>query len=225
MQIKHATARGLGYQGRCRPACSIPGRTCATASPTSPAPTAPRRATSTQAYDYYNGATTTPPSASASTTRRRGRRYRRRRDPATAFGSLFGATGRRPQRDGRQHRARLRADPRRRSGVPTEVVEVPLPPRRPASRSGRRPVEVAALATGRPAPRLRRPSPPSRRRPGRDRRGAQAEAAFTETVEVPLPPRRPSPRPARRGRAADRREEGAGRRHRRSRPRPCRAAQ
>ncbi|GJE58629.1 hypothetical protein MPOCJGCO_0711 [Methylobacterium trifolii] len=60
------------------------------------------------------------------------------------------------------------------SAVPSETVEVPLPPRRPASLSGADVVQVTSLVPDPVVPV----------------QTAQAPAA-TQTVDVPLPPRRP----------------------------------
>ncbi|KQP41372.1 lytic transglycosylase [Methylobacterium sp. Leaf104] len=77
------------------------------------------------------------------------------------------------------------------NGVPTETVEVPLPPRRPASLAGLATVEIAALAPAdATSPAAISPHPGIV--PAMTPAGAQVEAAFTETIEVPLPPRRPS---------------------------------
>ena len=79
------------------------------------------------------------------------------------------------------------------NGVPTETVAVPLPPRRPAALAGLATVEVAALAPADAAPASAAAiSPHPGIVPGMTPAGAQVEAVFTETIEVPLPPRRPS---------------------------------
>jgi hypothetical protein len=80
------------------------------------------------------------------------------------------------------------------NGVPIEMVEVPLPPRRPASLTGLGTVEVATLtpADAVPPASTAAISPHPGIVPGMTQAGAQVEAVFTESVEVPLPPRRPS---------------------------------
>ncbi|MCJ2083437.1 lytic transglycosylase domain-containing protein [Methylobacterium sp. J-090] len=80
------------------------------------------------------------------------------------------------------------------NAIPTERVEVPLPPRRPAGLSGS--VAPTAMASLDPAPAAIAPLAPAPA-PMASQAPAASQALATETapserVEVPLPPRRPS---------------------------------
>jgi len=76
------------------------------------------------------------------------------------------------------------------NAVPTESVEVPLPPRRPASLSGTgAPTAMASLD---PAPVAIAPHAPAPTTPMSMTAPHATEAPPSERVEVPLPPRRPS---------------------------------
>lgn len=186
MQIKHATARGMGYGGDAAglydPQTNLRYGIAYLAGAYRAA-----KGDLIQAYSYYSrgyyyaakrlGITTEVaddvPSAARS---------------GTAFGSLFGP---RPAADPNvtaANTALAYAPSPATDPAPTEVVEVPLPPRRPAFRSdvamsesitapAARPAELAALSV----------APPAAASPV-----ATAEPPVTETVEVPLPPRRPS---------------------------------
>jgi len=76
------------------------------------------------------------------------------------------------------------------NAVPTESVEVPLPPRRPASLSGT--VAPTAMASLDPAPVAIAPHAPAPTTPMSMTAPHATEAPPSERVEVPLPPRRPS---------------------------------
>ncbi len=222
MQIKHATARSLGYTGDAAglydPETNLRYGVAYLAG-------AYRTAQGNlhQAYQYYNrgyyyaakrqgiptvvASTVAPVAASAS-----------------ALASLF--TGRTPPAPAPVAMAYAAAEP-----VQVEAVEVPLPPRRPAALAGGAQVQFASLTTDAPSPAPPRPCrPPSRRsrypcRPGGRPASATrcrlpppprpettpaaltelrlspppatAEivgAAQVEAVAVPLPPRRPAPK-------------------------------
>lgn len=76
------------------------------------------------------------------------------------------------------------------NAVPTESVEVPLPPRRPASLSGTgAPTAMASLD---PAPVAIAPHAPAPTTPMSMTAPHATEPPPSERVEVPLPPRRPS---------------------------------
>jgi hypothetical protein len=187
MQIKHATARGMGYGGDAAglydPQTNLRYGIAYLAGAYRAA-----KGDLIQAYNYYNKGyyyaakrlgITTDVAADVPTAPRSG----------TAFGSLF---GQRPAVDPNvtaANTALAYAPSPATDPGPTEVVEVPLPPRRPAFRSdvalsdpvtatvaGARSADLAALSVAPQAASL----------------AMSAEPPVTETVEVPLPPRRPS---------------------------------
>ncbi|MGC5777885.1 lytic transglycosylase domain-containing protein [Methylobacterium sp. NFXW15] len=165
MQIKHATARSLGYTGDAAglydPETNLRYGVAYLAG-------AYRTAQGNlhQAYQYYNrgyyyaakrqgiptvvASTVAPVAASAS-----------------ALASLF--TGRTPPAPVPVAMAYAAAEP-----VQVEAVEVPLPPRRPAALAGGAQVQFASLTTDAPSS------------------GAPAAQVAVAAVEVPLPPRRPT---------------------------------
>lgn len=175
MQIKPATARGLGYQGDAAglydPATNLRYGVAYLAGAYRTA-----QGNLAQAYGYYNrgyyyaakrqgiasevAAVVAPVAASAS-----------------AVASLFtGQSAADPNVTAAN--AALAYAPGV-AAVPTETVEVPLPPRRPAAFGGGEAVQVADL------------------RPGTDPAVPAASAepgATVQAVAVPLPPRRPPPR-------------------------------
>ncbi|AWN36777.1 transglycosylase SLT domain-containing protein [Methylobacterium radiodurans] len=189
MQIKHATAKGLGYQGDAAglydPATNLRYGVAYLAGAYKTA-----KGDLAQAYAYYN----------------RGYYYAAKRQgiatevasvvapvaaSASAVASLF--TGA-PPAD-----ANLAAAGTALAYAPTlsaatvaqvESVEVPLPPRRPAALGGAAPVQLAAAdlaaveVAPQPAAQAAAPAAQSQ---------AAADPAHAESVEVPLPPRRPSP--------------------------------
>ena len=167
MQIKHATARSLGYTGDAAglydPATNLRYGVAYLAGAYRTA-----QGNIAQAYGYYN----------------RGYYYAAKRQgiptevasvvapvaaSASALASLFGG-GATP--DSGNASSALAYAPTAAVAAPTGAVEVPLPPRRPAMLGGA--VEVASLAAA------SAPAAPA------------AQAAPAQTVEVPLPPRRPA---------------------------------
>ncbi|MCJ2093745.1 transglycosylase SLT domain-containing protein [Methylobacterium sp. J-072] len=170
MQIKHATARSLGYTGDAAglldPATNLRYGVAYLAGAYRTA-----QGNVSQAYQYYN----------------RGYYYAAKRQgissevasvvapvaaSASALASLFGGG----VSDSTAASAALAYAPTAAAvaAVPTETVEVPLPPRRPVALSG--PAEYASL-TVEPAAAAASPV---------------VQMASAETVEVPLPPRRPA---------------------------------
>ena len=170
MQIKHATARSLGYTGDAAglydPATNLRYGVAYLAGAYRTA-----QGNVSQAYQYYNrgyyyaakrqgissevAAVVAPVAASAS-----------------ALASLFGGG----VSDSSAASAALAYAPTSAAvaAVPSETVEVPLPPRRPAALSGA--AEYASLSVE-PAAAAANPI---------------VQMASAETVEVPLPPRRPA---------------------------------
>ena len=168
MQIKHATARSLGYTGDAAglydPATNLRYGVAYLAGAYRTA-----QGNLSQAYQYYN----------------RGYYYAAKRQgistevasvvapvaaSASALASLFG---------GGAADARAAAPPALAyapvsvaAAAPTETVEVPLPPRRPAALTGM--IQFASLSVD-----------PAAAAPA-------AQSAQVEAVEVPLPPRRPA---------------------------------
>lgn len=175
MQIKHATARGLGYTGDAAglydPATNLRYGVAYLAGAYRTA-----QGNVTQAYTYYNrgyyyaakrqgvptevAAVVAPVAASAS-----------------ALASLFtGGAGADPGS------AALAYAPSAAVATPTERVEVPLPPRRPSALGGV--TEVASLSVEPvAAPAVAAPSSAP---------AAPAMVASAQSVDVPLPPRRPA---------------------------------
>lgn len=174
MQIKHATARSLGYTGDAAglydPATNLRYGVAYLAGAYRTA-----QGNLTQAYNYYNrgyyyaakrqgistevAAVVAPVAASAS-----------------ALASLFGGGA----ADARNPAAAALAYAPAASvaEVPTETVEVPLPPRRPAALAGGT-IQLASLSLEPAAPNPAASAP------------VAAEPA-AQAVEVPLPPRRPA---------------------------------
>ncbi len=196
MQIKHATAKGLGYQGDAAglydPEVNLRYGVAYLAGAYKTA-----KGNLAQAYTYYN----------------RGYYYAAKRQgvatevasvmapvaaSASAVASLF--TGAPPAADPNLAAAgtalayapTLAATP----SIQVESVEVPLPPRRPVGLGGSLgTVQLAAadLAAVEVAPqpsttRISTPQAPA----GQTQKTAAADPAQTDSVEVPLPPRRPS---------------------------------
>lgn len=194
MQIKHATARGMGYRGDAAglydPATNLRYGIAYLAGAYRTA-----KGDLTQAYTYYNrgyyyaakrggvstevsglgeGQTLGSPTSSA------------------AFGSIFSApAGLRSTGTDPAASSTVLAYAAVTAAAPTEVVEVPLPPRRPAALGGAalvaeaepaRAIDAAGLAALSVGPQIGAAS----------QAAASAEPAITEMVEVPLPPRRPS---------------------------------
>ncbi|SFL13199.1 lytic transglycosylase domain-containing protein [Methylobacterium pseudosasicola] len=174
MQIKHATARSLGYTGDAAglldPATNLRYGVAYLAGAYRTA-----QGNVSQAYQYYN----------------RGYYYAAKRQgissevasvvapvaaSASALASLFGGG----VSDSAAASAALAYAPTAAAvaAVPTETVEVPLPPRRPAAFSG-----VAEYASLTVEPVAAAASPAT---------SATVQVAAVETVEVPLPPRRPA---------------------------------
>ena len=190
MQIKHATARGLGYQGDAAglfdPRVNLRYGIAYLAGAYRAA-----KGDIARAYGFYN----------------RGYYYAAKRlgietnipddietpKSGAAFGTVFARAG--SPAVAAANTALAYAPSPAANGVPTELVEVPLPPRRPASLAGLGAVEVAALApeaapvAAAAAPTI---SPHPGIAPAMTQAGAQVEAAFSESIAVPLPPRRPS---------------------------------
>ena len=209
MQIKHATARGLGYTGDAAglfdPETNLKYGIAYLAGAYRAA-----KGDLEQAYRYYNrgyyyaakrlGIDATPPEADSATT------VASAAPPATArsangFDGMFALRGSAPAA-GSQALAYAAPGP-----GPTDAVEVPLPPRRPAALSGAADaVQVASLAQpAAPQPQAAIQNPPQaaalqaaafQTTPSQSavpQAAAQlASAAVADAVEVPLPPRRPS---------------------------------
>ncbi|GAN50028.1 lytic transglycosylase domain-containing protein [Methylobacterium radiotolerans] len=176
MQIKHATARSLGYTGDAAglydPETNLRYGVAYLAGAYRTA-----KGNVSQAYQYYN----------------RGYYYAAKRQgistevasvvapvaaSASALASLFGGgvadTRNNPAAAALAYAPTAAAV----AEVPTETVEVPLPPRRPAALAGAT-IELASLSID-PAAAAPGPAP------------GTAQAAAAPAVEVPLPPRRPA---------------------------------
>ncbi|ACB25747.1 hypothetical protein ABID82_002565 [Methylobacterium sp. PvP062] len=176
MQIKHATARSLGYTGDAAglydPETNLRYGVAYLAGAYRTA-----KGNVSQAYQYYN----------------RGYYYAAKRQgistevasvvapvaaSASALASLFGGgvadTRNNPAAAALAYAPTAAAV----AEVPTETVEVPLPPRRPAALAGAA-IELASLSID-PAAAAPGPAP------------GTAQAAAAPAVEVPLPPRRPA---------------------------------
>ena len=188
MQIKHATARGLGYTGDAAglydPETNLRYGVAYLAGAYRTA-----KGNLTQAYTFYNrgyyyaakrqgvatevAAVVAPVAASAS-----------------AVASLFTGAAAQPNPNLAAAGTALAYAPNLAPAaagpaVETAAVEVPLPPRRPASLGA--PVQLASLAEPVAAPAVASAAPAAAAQTG-----AAVEVAVAETVEVPLPPRRPS---------------------------------
>ena len=187
MQIKHATARSLGYTGDAAglydPETNLRYGVAYLAGAYRTA-----KGNVSQAYQYYN----------------RGYYYAAKRQgistevasvvapvaaSASALASLFGGgvadTRNNPAAAALAYAPTAAAV----AEVPTETVEVPLPPRRPAALgsavAAAAPAQIAELRLS-PQPE----APPAAMTPAAA--PAPATEAAVEAVEVPLPPRRPS---------------------------------
>ena len=182
MQIKHATARSLGYTGDAAglydPATNLRYGVAYLAGAYRTA-----QGNVSQAYHYYNrgyyyaakrqgisnevAAVVAPVAASAS-----------------ALASLFGGGA----ADARSPAASALAyAPTTLAEVPSETVEVPLPPRRPAALAGGT-FQLASLSVEPTAAAQMAVAPVA---PAAAAAPASADPA-AQTVEVPLPPRRPA---------------------------------
>lgn len=201
MQIKHATAKGLGYQGDAAglydPEVNLRYGVAYLAGAYKTA-----KGNLAQAYTYYN----------------RGYYYAAKRQgvatevasvmapvaaSASAVASLF--TGAPPAADpnlAAAGTALAYAPALAAPAIRIESVEVPLPPRRPAALGGAsaETVQLAAADLGalQVAPQPSAAPPPAHqisaaRAPAGQPQTAAADAAHMDSVEVPLPPRRPSP--------------------------------
>ncbi|MCJ2029252.1 transglycosylase SLT domain-containing protein [Methylobacterium sp. J-043] len=208
MQIKHATARGLGYTGDAaglyNPETNLKYGIAYLAGAYRAA-----KGDLEQAYRYYNrgyyyaakrlGIDATPPDAESATT------VASATSPATAnarsangFDGMFALRGNASAAGTQQALAYAAPGP-----GPTDAVEVPLPPRRPTALSAE-PLQVASLAQPTaPQPQASlQPQAATAQAAAPQVAAAQAMTAV-DAVEVPLPPRRPSetvlaaiPRPA-----------------------------
>ena len=177
MQIKHATARGMGYTGDASglydPATNLRFGVAYLAGAYRTA-----KGDLTQAYTYYNrgyyyaakrqGVSTAVASVVAPVAA-----------SASAVANLFTGGGSVDPNVVTANTALAYAPTA--AGSTVEAVEVPLPPRRPGSLSGAEMIQLASLDV---APALRTSMPASQ--------AASVEVQATQAVEVPLPPRRPS---------------------------------
>ena len=196
MQIKHATARGLGYSGDAAglydPDTNLKYGIAYLAGAYRAA-----KGDLEQAYRYYNRGyyyvakrlgieadvpqdAATPTSVAAASAAK----------SANGFDGLFALRGSAPTA-GTQ--ALAYAAP---TTAPADAVEVPLPPRRPASLSGaaepaQTPVQVAAVQAA-AAPVAYTAAPASAPVQPAQAQAAAAAVQLSDAVEVPLPPRRPS---------------------------------
>ncbi|HJE23702.1 MAG TPA: transglycosylase SLT domain-containing protein [Methylorubrum populi] len=207
MQIKHATARGLGYSGDAAglydPDTNLKYGIAYLAGAYRAA-----KGDLEQAYRYYNrgyyyvakrlgieadvpdsAGTTVVASAAPAASAPVGGPAK----SANGFDTLFALRGNAPAA-GTQALAYAAPGP-----GPSDAVEVPLPPRRPAALSGAlETLQVASLApqaspvpSASTAPPATQPaqSPTQAAQPAA---GPEAQAVLADAVEVPLPPRRPS---------------------------------
>ncbi|MHB2210396.1 lytic transglycosylase domain-containing protein [Methylobacterium sp. CM6257] len=177
MQIKHATARSLGYTGDAAglldPATNLRYGVAYLAGAYRTA-----QGNLTQAYQYYN----------------RGYYYAAKRQgistevasvvapvaaSASALASLFGGGAANPGTSAAASALAYAPTAAAVAEVPIETVEVPLPPRRPAALGGGT-VQLASLSIE-PAASVAAPAPVP-----------AEQAAPVQAVEVPLPPRRPA---------------------------------
>lgn len=206
MQIKHATARGLGYSGDASglydPDTNLKYGIAYLAGAYRAA-----KGDLEQAYRYYNrgyyyvakrlgieadvpdsASTTVAASAAPAASAPVGGPAK----SANGFDSLFALRGNAPAA-GTQALAYAAPGP-----GPSDAVEVPLPPRRPAALSGApETLQVAGLAPqASPAPSAAAPPatqpPQSLAQAAQPPAGPEAQVVLTDAVEVPLPPRRPS---------------------------------
>lgn len=196
MQIKHATARGLGYSGDSAglydPDTNLKYGIAYLAGAYRAA-----KGDLDQAYRYYSrgyyyvakrlGIEADVPEKPAATVASA--------KSATGFDGLFALRGSAAPAAGTAALAYAAPGP-----ATTDTVEVPLPPRRPASLSGG--AETAAVAslqpTAAPQPQTQPAAGPSGAAQGAaapvapSQIAAATVPALTDAVEVPLPPRRPS---------------------------------
>jgi hypothetical protein len=191
MQIKPATARGLGYQGDAAglfdPAVNLRYGIAYLAGAYKTA-----KGDLARAYGYYNrgyyyaakrlGIETEPPEGV--TTVASGAKS------GAAFASAFDRSAPVDPNIAAANTALAYAPSPAANGVPTESVEVPLPPRRPASLSGAgMPTAMASLDQ---APVAMTPLAPAPTTPVSLTTPGAMDAVPSERVAVPLPPRRPS---------------------------------
>jgi len=191
MQIKHATARGLGYQGDAAglfdPAVNLRYGIAYLAGAYKTA-----KGDLARAYGYYNrgyyyaakrlgietevpeGVTTVASGAKSGAT----------------FTSAFDRSAPIDPNVTAANTALAYAPSPAANAVPTESVEVPLPPRRPASLSGGD--ASTAMASLDPAPVAMTPLAPAPTTPVSLTTPVAMDTAPSERVAVPLPPRRPS---------------------------------
>lgn len=191
MQIKHATARGLGYQGDAAglfdPAVNLRYGIAYLAGAYKTA-----KGDLARAYGYYNrgyyyaakrlgietevpeGVTTVASGAKSGAT----------------FTSAFDRSAPVDPNVSAANTALAYAPSPAANAVPTESVEVPLPPRRPASLSGGD--ASTAMASLDPAPVAMTPLAPAPTTPVSLTTPVAMDTAPSERVAVPLPPRRPS---------------------------------
>jgi len=191
MQIKHATAKGLGYQGDAAglydPETNLRYGVAYLAGAYKTA-----KGNLAQAYTYYN----------------RGYYYAAKRQglatevasvmapvaaSASAVASLF--TGPPPAADpslAAAGTALAYAPTLASASVQIASVEVPLPPRRPAALGGASADTVQLAALDIAAAQAAAPPPAAAPVTAGQPQGTGAEQAHAESVEVPLPPRRPS---------------------------------
>ncbi|BAU92363.1 lytic transglycosylase [Methylorubrum populi] len=206
MQIKHATARGLGYTGDAAglfdPETNLKYGIAYLAGAYRAA-----KGDLEQAYRYYNrgyyyaakrlGIDATPPDDAGTTTVAAAPPASPTARSANGFDGLFAlrgsasgsASGSAPAGGVQQALAYAAPGP-----GPTDAVEVPLPPRRPAALSGSaEPVQVASLAQPAAAQLQAAVQAAAPAQPAPQGTAApQVVAAMSDAVEVPLPPRRPS---------------------------------
>ena len=195
MQIKHATARGLGYSGDAAglydPDTNLKYGIAYLAGAYRAA-----KGDLDQAYRYYNrgyyyvakrlGIEADVPEEPATTVAAAAPVAQSAAKSANGFDTVFALRGAAPA--GSQ--ALAYAAP---AGAPAEAVEVPLPPRRPAALSGApEPVQVASLAAPAGQVQPAQVQAPAAQIPAAQVAAAQPAQAAADTVEVPLPPRRPS---------------------------------
>lgn len=196
MQIKHATARGLGYTGDAAglydPATNLKYGIAYLAGAYKAA-----KGDLEQAYRYYNrgyyyaakrlGIDATPPEEATTTVASAAQPAKSANGFATLFAPRSNGTAAVPAA-GTQALAYAAPGP-----GPTDAVEVPLPPRRPTALSGAaEAVQVASLqqpVAASPAPQAQ-PVQAAAQAPAVAAQPMQA--ALADSVEVPLPPRRPS---------------------------------
>ncbi|CAO4174541.1 transglycosylase SLT domain-containing protein [Methylorubrum aminovorans] len=199
MQIKHATARGLGYNGDAAglfdPETNLKYGIAYLAGAYRAA-----KGDVEQAYRYYSrgyyyaakrlGIDATPPDDAGTTTvasaaPAAGTSAR----SANGFDGLFALRGNAPAAGTSQALAYAAPGP-----GPTDAVEVPLPPRRPAALAAEPALQVASLAQPAAQPQAAAQATvqvPSQPQPIPQAAAGQ-HAAVSDSVEVPLPPRRPS---------------------------------